>query len=301
MSADDGAAPHYPEAARGTSQFSLRGRTALITGAGGGIGQVLALEMAAAGADLLLVEHPDHPGRPELLAAIHDLGRRAEWLTADLGRTAGLRAAVDSAWAIDDGFDVLVNNAGVSSLGWFTEVTPERWRSTLAVNLDAAFVLSQRSAELMIASGRPGRIIMISSKNGQVAEQGLIAYNTSKAGLEMLARSLAVELGPYGITANSVCPGMIMTPMAEDFDLDWPAFQAYYEDHIPLAGGFGTPGDVAGAVIFLASDAGRYVTGHSLVVDGGVLAQQVPRAQFMRPLPVSSIQAASRPGENHSE
>ena len=152
------------------------------------------------------------------------------------------------------------------------------------MNLDAVFALSQRTAALMIEDGRAGRIIMISSKNGQVAEQGLVAYNTSKAGLEMLARSLAVEVGAYGITVNSVCPGMIETPMADDFDLDWPAFRAYYDEHIPLAGGFGSPADVAGAVIFLASDAGRYVTGHSLVVDGGVLAQQVPRAQFMPPM-----------------
>jgi NAD(P)-dependent dehydrogenase (short-subunit alcohol dehydrogenase family) len=271
-------------APRGTEAFSLHGKTALITGAGGGIGQVLALEMAAAGADLGLLEHPSRPPAADLLAGIRGLGRRAEWIQADLAVPDALAAVVDSAWRLLGGFDILVNNAGVSSLGWFSDVTLAEWRATLTVNLDAAFVLSKRAASLMIERGRGGRIIMISSKNGQVAEQGLVAYNTSKAGLEMLARSLAVEVGAYGITVNSVCPGMIDTPMADDFDLDWPAFRAYYDEHIPLAGGFGGPADVAGPVIFLASDAGRYVTGHSLVVDGGVLAQQVPRAQFMPPM-----------------
>jgi NAD(P)-dependent dehydrogenase (short-subunit alcohol dehydrogenase family) len=273
-------------APRGTGLFSLQGKTAVITGAGGGIGQVLAMELAAAGADVGLLEHPGRPEAPELLAAIRGLGRRAEWMHADLAVAEALPAVVDSAWRLLGGFDILVNNAGVSSLGWFRDVTLAEWRATLTVNLEAAFLLSQRTAELMIEDGRAGRIIMISSKNGQVAEQGLVAYNTSKAGLEMLARSLAVEVGAYGITVNSVCPGMIDTPMADDFDLDWPAFRAYYDEHIPLAGGFGSPADVAGAVVFLASDAGRYVTGHSLVVDGGVLAQQVPRAQFMPPMPL---------------
>ena len=270
--------------ARGSASFSLAGQTALITGGGGGIGQVLALEMAAAGADIVVLEHPAHPGAPGLAAAIHALGRRMHWVPADLAVPEALEAVVDEVWELTGGVDVLVNNAGISSLDWLVDVDLPHWRRIMSVNLDAAFVLSRFVAIRLMRAERPGRIVMISSKNGQVAEAGLVAYNCSKAALEMLAKSMAVELGPVGITVNSVSPGMIDTDMAAPFELDWPAFVAYYNEHIPLRGGFGTPVDVAGAVIFLASAAGRYVTGQSIVVDGGVLAQQVPRAQFMKPM-----------------
>jgi len=271
------------EAPRGLSFFSLKGRTVLITGGGGGIGRVLVREMAGVGADIVVVEHPDHPRAPVLEEAVTALGRSLLWVTADLGRPEALGPIVDDVWSRTGGVDVLVNNAGISSLDWSVDVGLDDWRRIMTVNLDAAFVLSKHVAIKMIESARPGRIVMVSSKNGQVAEAGLAAYNSSKAALEMLAKSLAVELGAFDITVNAVCPGMIDTAMAAPFDLDWPRFVSYYEEHIPLRGGFGSPIDVSGAVIFLASAAGRYVTGQSLVVDGGVLAQQVPRAQFMRP------------------
>lgn len=266
---------------RGLSSFSLDGQTAVITGGGGGIGRVLALELAAVGADIVVIEHPDHAGSPGLCSAIRALGRRVEWVSADLGDPESLTPVIDRIWENAGGFDLLVNNAGISELDWFCDVDLDHWRRIMSVNLEAAFMLSRAVAIRMIQDERPGRIIMMSSKNGQVAEVGLSAYNCSKAGLEMLAKSLAVELGSFGITVNSVCPGMIITDMAAPFRLDWPAFKQYYSEHIPLRGGFGVPADIAGAVIFLASAAGRYVTGQSIVVDGGVLAQQVPRAQFM--------------------
>ncbi len=271
---------------RGPESFSLAGRTALVTGGGGGIGQVLVLELAAAGADVVVLEHPRHPGLPALDAAVRALGRRLHWVSADLAEPEALEPVVERVWELTGGVDVLVNNAGVSSLAWLVDVDLAEWRRTMAVNLDAPFVLSRAVAVRMMRAGRPGRIVMISSKNGQVAESGLCAYNSSKAALEMLAKSMAVELGPAGITVNAVCPGMIDTDMSAPFDLDWPAFRAYYTEHIPLRGGFGAAIDVAGAVVFLASAAGRYVTGQSIVVDGGVLAQQVPRARFMRPMRV---------------
>ena len=135
----------------------------------------------------------------------------------------------------------------------------------------------------MIEDAVAGRIIVVTSKNGLVAEPGLAAYNAAKGAAELAARSLALELGPHGITVNTVCPGMVDTGLAAGFDLDWESFLPYYREHIPLQGRFADPAEIAGPVVFLASDAASYVTGASLVVDGGVLAQQVPRLQFMTP------------------
>ncbi|MGV3490014.1 MAG: SDR family NAD(P)-dependent oxidoreductase [Devosia sp.] len=271
--------------------FSLAGRKALVTGGGGGIGRAICLGLAEAGADIVVLEHPDHPGAPELGQRIACLGRRFGWVSADLARTETLGDVAREIWTDVGGIDILINNAAISTLSWFCDQDLATWRRTMAVNLEAPFVLSQAIAEQMMREGREGRIVMISSKNGQAAEQGLVSYNTSKAGLEMLAKSLAVELGSFGITVNSVCPGMIETQMADSFDLDWAAFLKYYNEHIPSRIGFAQPSDVVGTIILLASQAGRYITGQSLVVDGGVLAQQLPRAQFMPPMRVASTTA----------
>jgi NAD(P)-dependent dehydrogenase (short-subunit alcohol dehydrogenase family) len=279
---------------RGPSAFSLAGKTALVTGGGGGIGRAICIGMAQAGADIVVLEHPRHPGAPDLQRYVKSLGRRFTWVSADLAETDALRDVATRIWDDADGVDILVNNAAISTLSWFCDQDLATWRQTMTVNLEAPFVLSQTMAELMIRTGREGRIVMISSKNGQAAEQGLVSYNTSKAGLEMLAKSLAVELGAWGITVNSVCPGMIETPMADDFDLDWTAFRKYYDEHIPSRIGFAQPTDVVGTVILLASAAGRYITGQSLVVDGGVLAQQLPRSQFMPPMRLAPVTGSGR-------
>jgi len=152
----------------------------------------------------------------------------------------------------------------------------------MAINTDAVFFLSQAVSERMIAAGTSGRIINTSSVNGLVAEAGLADYNASKGAIEMITKSLAIELGAHGITVNSLCPGMIATEIAEDFPLA-EGFEDYFCQHIPLGHRFGTVEDCVGAVIFLASPAGSYVTGQNIVVDGGILCEQVPRLPFMKP------------------
>ena len=265
-----------------TAGFSLAGKRVMVTGAAGGIGQSLALALADAGADLALVERPGVAIPLQLAQRLAALSVRVDWYFQDLAVPEELHGLVDRVWS-DGALSGLVNNAGVASLHRFNEIDLASWRATFAVDVEAPFLLSQRVAEHFVHEGIRGRIIMISSKNGIVAETGLAHYNSAKAAVEMLGRSLAVELGPFGITVNSVCPGMVDTGLAGSFELDWDRFVPYYEDHIPLENRFARPDEIAGAVVFLASDAASYITGQSLVVDGGVLANQVPRDAFMRP------------------
>ncbi len=260
----------------------MAGRTVLVTGAARGLGQACAAALAEAGADLVLVDRPGGPALDETRALVESFGRTCLCLTYDLADTAGLAGLVDRIWA-ERPIDVLVNNAGIAWLEHFNEITPQRWRDVMAVNVDAVFFLSQRVAEHLIASGRPGRIVNISSKNGLMAEAGLAHYNASKGAVELITKSLAAELGPHDITVNAVAPGMIATAIGDDFKLQHGEFEAAWEERIPLRGGYGRPEDVAGAVVYLASDAARYVTGATLVVDGGVLADQMPRRRFMPP------------------
>jgi len=263
------------------NQFDLTGRRVMLTGAAGGIGGALAVGLASAGADLVLVERPGTEPSARLAEDLAAEGREVQWFFQDLRLANELESVVDRIWSDCGQIDVLVNCAGLATMGRFNEIDFARWRDTMAVDLDAPYLLSKRVAEHMVHDSVRGRIIMISSKNGLVAESGLAHYNAAKGGLELLAKSLAVELGEFGITVNTVCPGMVETGLASDFSLDWNRFVPYYRDHIPLEHRFARAQEMVGPVVFLASDAASYVTGHALVVDGGVLANQVPRDSFI--------------------
>lgn len=263
--------------------FDLSGRTALITGAAGGIGSVLARGLAEAGADVVLSDRPGSQRLVTLADEIREGGRRAWLFEQDLARLDELTGFVDVVWEEVGGVDVLVNCAGIARLARFNEVDLADWSDTLATNLTAPFLLSRRTAERMVHHGVRGRIVMLSSKNGVVGEAGLVAYNTSKAGIEQLTQSLALELGEHGITVNALAPGVIETGIDADFELQRSEFEAYYREHIPLGHRFGSPDELVGALLLLASDAGSYITGQRIVVDGGVLASQLPRLQFMAP------------------
>ncbi|HOX39593.1 MAG TPA: glucose 1-dehydrogenase [Candidatus Brocadiia bacterium] len=261
-------------------QFDLTGKAAVVTGGNRGIGAAIARALAAAGADVAVVYRSREAEAEMIRREIEASGRKCRLFRQDLADTAALPGLMDRIAAECGRIDILVNNAGMASLEPFDRTTPESFEKTMRVNLAAPFFLAQQAALRMIRQGGGGRIVNISSTNGLVAEAHLAAYNASKGGLELLTKSLAIELAPHGITVNSVAPGLIETEIGGDFPLE-REFKAHACEHIPL-GRYGTPAEVAGAVVYLTSEAGRYVTGQHIVIDGGLLADQFPRMKFFR-------------------
>jgi 2-deoxy-D-gluconate 3-dehydrogenase len=248
------------------SQFSVDGKIALVTGAGRGIGRAVALGLARAGSDIALVAR----SQTELNTAaleIRKLGRRAEIFPADLIQTrelAGLAAKVSKTMG---GIDILVNNAGTNIPQDSLDVTEDAWDTILNINLKAAFFLSQAIGRVMIDQGRGGRIINISSQTGSVALAKRAAYCASKAGLNLVTKVLAMDWATHDILVNAVAPTFIETEMTKPFLAD-AEFRQYALAKNMLKR-FGTPDDVAGAVLYLASPAANLVTGHILYVDAG--------------------------------
>lgn len=258
--------------------FSLQGKIALVSGGSRGIGCDIALALAEAGADVAVLYRRRSDEADRVVSALGKLGRRACAFRQDVADIDTLAATVDKVAAELGGVDILVNNAGIADLAPFDRVDPEMMERTLRVNVTGPFFLSQTVARRLIARGSAGRIVNITSTNGFVAEALLAPYNASKGALEMLTKSLAIELGPSRITVNSVAPGLIETEIGMEFPLK-QEFWDYAKQHIPL-GTLGKARDVAQAVVFLASDAAGYITGQHIIVDGGLIADQFPRMQF---------------------
>ncbi len=247
--------------------FSLKGRTALVTGARRGIGRAIAVGLAQAGADLLLA------GRTadlhETAALVAEAGGTAERAVLDLAEPAAVPAAA-AGLLTGRRIDVLVNNAGVIRRRPAVELEYRDWRQVLDVNLDAAFLLSQACGRQMLGRGE-GKIITIASLLSFQGGINVVAYTASKHAVAGMTRALANEWGPHGIQVNAIAPGYIATdntrPLREE-----PGREAAIRERIP-AGRWGTPADLVGAAVFLACSASDYVNGHVLVVDGGWLAR----------------------------
>jgi len=245
----------------------LEGKTVLITGASRGIGKGTALECARQGANLALNWYRDREGIDETLAAVKALGRRAIEIEGDVAERSSATRFVSAAAKELGGVDVFVSNAGICPFHGFLDTPPEAFERTMAVNLHGAYYMTQAAANRMKDQGRGGSIIAISSISALVGGGMQAHYTPTKAGVHSLMQSCAIALGPYKIRCNSVMPGTIATDINKD-DLADPRKRAYMEGRIPL-GRLGEPQDVAGCVVFLASDLARYVTGAAVLVDGG--------------------------------
>ncbi len=240
---------------------------AIITGSDSGIGKAAAAALAKDGFDIGVTWHEDKDGAEATAEEVRAAGRRAEVRRLDLSTLPGAESVVDDLADALGGVDVLVNNSGTGITKPFLEITYDDWRHVLSVDLDGAFLCAQRAVRRMIAGGNGGRIINITSVHEHQPRVGTAAYCSAKGGLGLLTRTMAIELAPHGITVNAIAPGEIATPMTGQEDEDPRGTK---RPGVPL----GRPGDareIAAVVAFLASPASSYMTGTSVVVDGGML------------------------------
>ena len=245
-----------------TPSMRLDGRRALVTGAGRGIGLAAAAALAEAGAHVTLVARSP-AGISQAVHEIQQAGGHATALTLDVTDLAAVRAAVEAA----EPFDILVNNAGTNRPRGFLEVTEDDYDAITGLNQRAAYFVAQAVARRMVAAGRGGSIIHISSQMGHVGGQNRTVYCMTKHGIEGLTKAMAIDLAAFGIRVNSIGPTFIDTPLTKPFFQN-AAFRDDVLRRIKL-GRLGKVEDLMGAVVFLAGDASALVTGTALVVDGG--------------------------------
>ena len=250
-------------------QFKLNGKVAIVTGSGRGIGQAYAIALAEAGADVALV---DVIPMDETVAKIKAQGRKVCDITADLSKGEEV-APVIIAEVVKQlgGVDILVNNAGIIRREPFTEHSAKNWNDVISINLSTPFFLSQAVAKQMIAQGRGGKIINIASMLSYQGGIRVPSYTASKSAVTGVTRLLANEWAKHNINVNAIAPGYMATANTTALRAD-EARNAEIVGRIP-AGRWGTPEDLAGPVVFLASEASDYVSGYTVAVDGGWLAR----------------------------
>jgi NAD(P)-dependent dehydrogenase (short-subunit alcohol dehydrogenase family) len=255
----------------------LEGKRALVTGSSRGIGKGIAIGLAREGCDVVINYKQSRDAAEATASEIEKLGRNTAVIQADVSKVSDIGRVVHETEAYLGGIDVVVNNAAVNFYEPWPDISEDSWDRTMHTNLRSAFFCSQFAALGMIKRNIAGSIINLSSTNGTVAELDVLVYNVSKGGMEMLTKSMALELAPEGIRVNALAPGLIETDANRSFIAE-PAFREHYKQHIPLKR-FGTVEDCVGAAVFLASEESSYMTGQSIVIDGGLLSEQCPRVE----------------------
>lgn len=248
--------------------MKLTGKVALVTGSSQGIGRGIATRFAQEGADVVINYNRTPGGAQEVLREVEAIGRRGLIVQADMGNVNEIRKLIATTVEHFGRLDILVNNAGVETHAPFWEVKEEDYDRVLNINLRGVFFATQAMVQHLMQTKRCGKIINISSVHEELPFPNFTAYCASKGGLKMFTRNLAVELGPLGITINSIAPGAIETPINTKL-LNDPKKLNSLLGQIPLAR-LGKPKDVAGVAVFLASDDADYVTGSTYYVDGGL-------------------------------
>jgi NAD(P)-dependent dehydrogenase (short-subunit alcohol dehydrogenase family) len=244
--------------------FSLEGHAALVTGSSQGIGQAIARGLAECGARIVC-------------HGLHDQTSEVPYFACDLALPEAPADLIEKAFTAEPALDTLICNAGSFFDTPFLEMTGQEWGRTMNLNLSATFFLVQAFVRRRVSLGGGGSIVIVSSTNGFQAEADSVAYDTSKGGLVMMTKSLAVSLAPHGIRVNGIAPGLIRTPLTQT----WMEPRAndvlkHYEKKI-LLGRVGQPQDCAGAAAFLCSPAAGYITGEIIVIDGGLTTTQIGR------------------------
>jgi len=246
--------------------FSLAGRTALVTGASRGLGRAIALGMAQAGARLILAAR-DEAKLAELAAEIEAKGGAATTIAFELGDLPTVEAAIPTLIARGERIDILVNNGAIGGWGSLAESTLDHWQNMFDVNVASMYLLAREASRPMVAQGW-GRIINFGSYVSRIGRPNLSAYTASKTAVLGLTRAIAAELAPFNVTCNAIAPGFFDTDMAAP-TVGHPERARIFRSAIAM-GRFGSPEEIAGPAIFLASEAASYVTAQMLHVDGGV-------------------------------
>jgi 3-oxoacyl-[acyl-carrier protein] reductase len=248
----------------------LENKKSIITGSARGIGKAIARKFLQEGARVFLVDiHQERLAKTK--EELTPLGE-VHTFAADVSQKAQVQNLMKAVLKTWDAIDVLVNNAGIAIVENFLDLREENWDRTLDVNLKSMFLVSQLVSKEMVKRGQGGAMVNMASTNGLLGEAGLAHYNASKAGVILLTKTLAIELAPYNIRVNCVCPGFIKTELAGEAGYD-EAFIAEYVKKIPL-NRHGKPEEVANVFAFLASDEASFITGASMVIDGGQIIRE---------------------------
>lgn len=270
----------------------LKEKIAIVTGAGQGIGKGIALRLAQEGAHVVVnYPAPSVADKAEAVAAqIRQLGQQSIAVQADVSKGAQVQAMVDKTVETFGRLDILVNNAGVDPHVPFLDMTEDQWDFVIDVNLKGNFLCAQSAARAMLKTGG-GKIVIISSIHGMQTYKRMTAYAAAKGGLNAMTRQLAIELSPYHINVNCIAPGAIH--VEKNFIMD-PNFDPHAFDHEIPVGSIGYPEDIAGAVVFFASDDARYVNGQVLLVDGGTSTRILLGVSEKKPEVIENIKTMDK-------